>query len=154
MNAHPIHTESAPLPCGGDAQPCSDDAVPELVARMYEDAPPLVRERVLEQLLQPLGVLSLAAVANGIFAKMALGRNWSQLKVSTEDAMHVHARDIVALVQHVQQVSVQAVDGLTCIIASTPVLTSSAAAAVLMSLLANRSMRRGPVLGNDFDPLL
>lgn len=129
------------------------DLVPLLVARVYEEAPPAVRGRLLEHLLKPLSVLSLAAVANGIFARMTLSQGWSKLKVSAEDAQSVATGDVIALVHHVQQVSVHAVDGLTKIVAASPVMAGSAAAALLMTLLTKQAMQRAPIVDNDFDPI-
>ena len=129
------------------------DIVPLLVAKVYEEAPPAVRGRLLEHLLKPLSVLSLAAVANGIFARITFSHGWSKLQVSAEDAQSVATGDVVALVNHVQQVSVQAVDGLSKIVATSPVLAGSAAAALLITLLTKRAMQRAPIAGNDFDPI-
>ena len=134
--------------------PVQGDPVPALVARIYEEAPPALRGRLLEQLLTPLGLLSLAAVANGIFAKITLTNGWSRLQINAEDARRVHGSDVIALVHHVQQVSTQAMDGLTKVIATSPVLAGSAAAAMLLTVLAKQAMQRPPVTSNDFDPIM
>lgn len=134
--------------------PVQGDPVPALVAKIYEEAPPALRGRLLEQLLTPLGLLSLAAVANGIFAKITLANGWSRLQVNAEDARRVDGSDVIALVHHVQQVSTQAMDGLTKVIATSPVLAGSAAAAMLLTVLAKQAMQRTPVTGNDFDPMV
>jgi hypothetical protein len=42
--------------------------MPELVARLYADAPPAEKSRLLELLLRPLGLLSLFALADGSYA--------------------------------------------------------------------------------------
>jgi len=131
----------------------SPDMVPALVAQVFEEAPLTVRGRLLEQLLSPLSLLSLAAVANGIFARITLERGWFPLQVSPEDANQVDAADVVALVLHVQEVSVQALDGLAAIIQASPVLTGSATAAMLLAILRKQAKARRPVLTNDFDPL-
>jgi hypothetical protein len=57
-------------------------------------------------------------------------------------------------VAHVQQVSVQAVENLAKIITGSPVLAGSAAAAMLLTLLAKQRCNRAPILGNDFDPMV
>ena len=46
------------------------------------------------------------------------------------------------LVSHVQQVSIHAVDGLADMLATSPVMTGSAAAVLLMALLVQRSRNR------------
>jgi len=126
------------------------DPVPVLVSKVYEEAPPAVRGRLLEHLLQPLGVLSLVAVANGVFARFALDQRWSHIKVNAEDAMRVHGSDVLALVQRVQQVSAGAIDGLAQVLAATPMHSSSAATALLLTILAQRALTRAP--DDDFDP--
>ena len=51
----------------------------------------------------------------------------------------VQASDVITLVNHVQQVSVQAVDSLADMLASSPLTTGSAAAALLVTLLLQRA---------------
>jgi hypothetical protein len=48
----------------------------------------------------------------------------------------------MALVEHVQQVSVETVDGLAQLLARSPVLAGSAAAALLTSWLMQRARSR------------
>lgn len=134
-----------------DALLSRPDLVPSLVAQVYQEAPAAERGRLLEHLLTPLSLLSLAAVANGIFAKITWSNGWATLRVKPEDASRVDAGDVMALVQHVQQVSVQAIEGLSKVIGASPVLTGSAAAAMLLALLAKQANSRTPVVGNDFD---
>lgn len=151
MHQDHLHFER-PRPSG--ACPATQaDTLPTLVARVYAEAPPLERGRLLEHLMAPLGLLSLAAVADGVFSKITLGNGWSSLKVTPEDAKRVGSGDVVALVSHVQQVSMQAIEGLSKVIATSPVLAGSAAAALLLAYLAKQAKSRAPVLGNDYDPL-
>jgi hypothetical protein len=129
--------------------------VPSLVAKVYEESTPLMRKRLLEHLLKPLGVLSLAAISNGIFANITLGKGWgwSTAHISAEDAQRVKTGDVLALAHHVQQVSVQAIDSLSHLLASAPVLAGSTATAVLLALLAKQASHRTPWVDNDFDPV-
>jgi hypothetical protein len=145
-------SSSTPVQGGAMAVQSPDDLVPALVARVFEEAPAALRGRLLEPLLKPLGLLSLAAVANGLFARITLGSGWSSREVNMEDANQVNSADVMALVHHVQQVSVHAVESLSKIISSSPVLAGSAAAAMLLTLLAKQARNRRPVVGNDFDP--
>ncbi|WP_147321387.1 hypothetical protein [Rhodoferax lacus] len=139
------HPSLRPLP--------GPDTVPHLVARVFEESPPAGRGQLLEPLLKPLGLLSLAAIANGIFAKIILANGWSRLQVSAEDASQVGARDVMELVRHVQQVSAHALDSLATVISASPVWSGSAAAAMLLAVLAKQAQSRSPVVTNDFDPL-
>jgi hypothetical protein len=126
-------------------EPCAqaaDVTIPQLVAEVYESAPADERGHLLEQLLRPLGVLSLVAVADGIFAKIRFRSGWQDLHVRPEDLQSVRATDVAALVDHAQQVSVEAVDGLAQVLASSPVMTGSAAAAVLVLVLLQRARAR------------
>src|SRR5512133_27979 len=77
--------------------------VPQLVGQVYEAAPAAYRSRMLEQLLRPLGVLALVAVADGIFAKIRFRGGWPELHVRLEDAQNVRMSDVVTLVDYVQQ---------------------------------------------------
>lgn len=120
----------------------SEISIAQLVGQVYESAPPAERSRLIEQLLRPLGVLSLVAVANGIFAKIRFRSGWPDLHVQLEDVQNVQASDIIVLVNHVQQVSVQAVNDLAGVLAASPVMMGSAAAALLMTLLLQRGRTR------------
>ena len=120
----------------------SEASIAQLVGQVYESAPVAERSRLIEQLLRPLGVLSLVAVANGIFAKIRFRSGWPDLHVRLEDVQNVQASDIIVLVNHVQQVSVQAVNDLAGVLAASPVMMGSAAAALLMTLLLQRGRTR------------
>jgi hypothetical protein len=114
----------------------------KLVSKVYDSAPLPERSRILEKLLMPMGVLSLVTVANGIFAKIRFRGGWPQCQVNIEDAQNVRACDVVALVDHVQQISNDAINGLADVISTSPILASSAAASVLMVLLLRYSFKR------------
>lgn len=134
-------TSSMPAACAR-SESAPDVQIPELLAQVYEAAPAVERCRLLEQLLQPLGLLSLAAVAGGVFAKIRLRCGWQYLDVRLDDIQNVQAVDIVALVDHAQQVSVETVDGLAQMLVSTPLFSASATAAVLVAMLLQRARSR------------
>ncbi len=120
----------------------SDLSIPELVAAVFEAAPPEERGHLLEPLLRPLGVLSLFGVAGGIFAKAKLKGGWQDLHVRLEDIKAVRAADVAALVDYAQQVSAEAMDGLAQQISRAPVFATSAAAVLLVSLLVRAAVAR------------
>lgn len=122
--------------------PASEAEIARLVGQVYAIAPPSLRTRLLEHLLKPLGVLSLVAIANGIFATIRFRSGWPDLHVRVEDAQNVKPGDVITLVSHVQQVSIQAVDGLADMLASSSAMTGSAAAVLLMTLLVQRARNR------------
>lgn len=116
--------------------------VPQLVGQVFDAAPAVDKSHMLEHLLRPLGVLALVAVADGIFAKIRFRGGWPELHVRLEDAQSVQASDVITLVDYVQQVSVHAVDGLAQMIAVTPMMATSAAAGLLVTLLVQRARSR------------
>jgi len=117
-------------------------AVPQLIGQLYQAAPPTLKARMLEQLIKPLGVLALVAIANGIFAKIRFRSGWPDAQVRLEDATQVQASDVVALAERVQQVSFDVLDGLVRLVAASPVLAGSATAAMLMTLLMSSNKNR------------
>jgi hypothetical protein len=132
-----------------------EHAIPELIGQVYEVAPAPERGRMLELLMRPLGVLSLVAVANGIFAAIRFRSGAREINVPLDELRHVQANDVVALAQHVQQVSVEVVDSLSQLLANSPPLAASATAALLLAMLVKRSRARqlqsGPL--DDLTPV-
>jgi len=120
----------------------TDAEVPVLLAQVYEIAPPTGRTRLLTQLMQPLGLLSLVAVAGGVFAKLRFRDAPGPLNLRIEDTLLIGAEEVRALAEHAQQVSVETVDALRLWLTQGPVLAGSAAALLLVQLLKRRSARR------------
>lgn len=121
--------------------PRIDRAIPDLVAQVYAAAPQEERRALLATLIKPLGLLSLAAIGNGIFAHLRLNGGWPEFQPAVEDLKRVRTSDMVALVQHVQQVSIETVYGLAGVLKSSPVLAGSATAALLLAVLVQRARR-------------
>ena len=121
--------------------------VPQLAAAAYETAPLAVRARLIEHLLQPLGVLSLVAIADGVFAGLRFRAGWPDVSLLPQDVERVSGADIRALVDFVEQVGTEIVDGLAQVISASPALAGSAAAAVLVSVLLARMRRRARAAG-------
>lgn len=116
--------------------------VARLVGKVYQSAPLAERGFLIRQLIQPLGILSLLAVANGVFARLRLQGSLSGMQARLDDVQHVKVEDVVDLANFVQQVSVQALDGLAQTLVASPVLASSAAAALLVKILMERAQHR------------
>jgi hypothetical protein len=131
----PAVTADAGLPGG-------EPSIPALVAEVYEVAPDAERGRILEQLMRPLGVLSLFGIAGGVFANIRFRSGWPEMHVQLDDVHNVRGAQVMALAEHVQQVSVEAVDGLAQTLAASPLASGSAAAAVLVTLLLRRARSR------------
>ena len=119
-----------------------DRMLAQLVGKVYETAPVTFQSSLLEHLMRPLGVLALVSIANGIFAKIRFRSSWPDMRVQLADAQNVQVSDVIALVDRVQQVSVEALDGVAQMLAASPLMASSAAAAVLVTLLVNRARTR------------
>lgn len=114
----------------------------QLVGRVYETAPPPVRSQLLVQLLRPMGVLSLMAVANGVFAKIRFRSAGATPAISADDLSGVHGGDVVALVERMQQISTDNLHDLARWLAHSPAIASSGAAAVLAAILLQSLYRR------------
>ena len=114
----------------------------QLISRVYEAAPPIVRSRLIGHLMQPLGLLSLLALANGIFAKIRQRSEWQGAAIPLNEVDGVSTHDVIALVDFVQQVSSDAVNGLAQVLAASPTMSGTAVAAVLVSLLMKRARNR------------
>lgn len=126
-----------------DDESLPDGAVARLVGELYDASPVTERCRLLDRLLPSMGVLSLVAVANGVFAQIRLRNDWASAHVRIEDVQKVQAVDVAALVDRLQQTRVEAVDGLAEWVMASPVLAGSTAAVLLLTMLIRRSHLRG-----------
>ena len=120
----------------------TDMTIPELVAEVYEAVPLVERRHLLEALMRPLGVLSLFGIASGVFANIRFRNGWQEMNIRLEDIQSVRAAQVIALADHAQQVSVETVDGLAQMLMASPVMSGSAAAASLVTMLAQRARAR------------
>ena len=116
--------------------------IPQLVGGIYDSAPIAERRRILEHLLRPLGALAVVGVCNGIFTKIWFRNGWSDLHIRAEDAQSVQGIDVIALVDYVQQASVDTIGGLASMLAASPMIVQSAATAMLVSILMRRLQSR------------
>jgi hypothetical protein len=121
------------------ADEAMDTSISELVGDIYQAAPPDERGRLLEQLLRPLAILSLFDVAGGAFVKPRMRGGWQDLHIRLEDIQGIRASDVVALVDHARQVSVEAVDGLAELLPALPVTSGSAHAVLLIAALVEQA---------------
>lgn len=114
----------------------------ELVGNVYAKAPPVEKTRLVAHLMKPLGILSLVAVANGVFASIRFRGASSDFPMGIDDVQNVQASDVMALASYTQQVSMQAVNGLAQMLATSPTMMHSAAALLLMQILMRQSRTR------------
>ena len=137
MNRLPTQTSPAP---SGVGEP--DISLPRLIGEVYESAPPTLRASILEHLMRPLGILGLMAIANGVFAGIRLRSGLVDARVAPEEASAIEPGDVEKLADWVQQVSGDAIVGLSQLVAASPGLTKSAAAALLVSLLMQKAKNK------------
>jgi hypothetical protein len=114
---------------------CRRRMLSNLVGKLFEIAPESERINLVAHLIKPLGLLSLAAIADGIFAKIRLRGGWIDVDVRLDDVRGIKSNDIVALTNYAQQVSTDVVHGLSHVFAASPVLASTATAALLVKIL-------------------
>jgi hypothetical protein len=149
MNDHEDPGAVAPSAGGCKA---ADMTIPELVGKVYDTAPETERCRMLEYLMKPLGVLSLVAVCNGIFAKIWFRSGWHDLHIRPEDAQTVRGIDVTALVEYVQQANAETIDGLASLLTTSPMMVYSATAVMLVTMLVRRAQTRRIESGRTGDP--
>jgi len=118
-------------------------AVSLLIGQVYESASPPLKARLLQRLVAPLGVLATVAVAHGAFARIKLQTGWQDLQGLGPELQKISVDDVVALADRVQLLGTDALLRLADVIGKSPVLASSAAAALLMTLLI-RSAQNSP----------
>lgn len=119
-----------------------------LVGAVYQTAPPAERRRLIEHLMRPLGLLSMAAVAGGVFTAIRLRSGWDSMQVRLDDTLNIGATEVSALADMVQQVDADAMDGLARLLMASPALAGTTAAVLLLrALQARRGGRSGPARG-------
>ena len=85
---------------------------------MFDAAPPPVNLALVHALLRPLGVLSVVAVAGGVFGKIRFHPDWPRLQDDQDLVRRVTSTDIVELVNHAQKVSFTVLDNLARVMSS------------------------------------
>jgi len=136
------HDDSNVVPPYAPGNQASEIAISQLIGKVFEAAATSERCRILEQLMKPLGVLALVAVANGVFAKLWFRSGWHELHVQPDDAQLVRTDDVISLANYVQQASTEAIDGLAQLLTVFPMMACSAAAVMLVTVLVNRAQYR------------
>jgi len=119
-----------------------DSSVAPLVGKVYDSAPASVRKRMLACLLRPLGVLSVFGVANGIFARIMFRKGLQNGHDRLEEIQDVGISDVTALVEYVEQLRPDSLDGLCQILSVSPLLDYSSSAETLVEELAQRIRSR------------
>ena len=119
---------------------CSDPV--QLVARVYGDAPAEMRRAILISIAKPLGLLSLVAVANGVFSKAVFQDSQATPHISLEQIPSIALQDVWTLIDFAYQVSGNAFNELAQLIPASPSVAATASALLLLTWIAQRKRRR------------
>jgi hypothetical protein len=123
------------------------DALSQLMGEVYEFAPSTVRNVMIELLVSPLGLLSLATVANGIFLEYLLRKQLLE-SPAMGAAQDIRASDVIALTERVLQIKAEVIDEVAEIVRMSPTSACCAAAATLAKIPLRRNSSR-----HDLDEL-
>ena len=94
---------TTPLPIDDAGVAAAPASVPVLVAALYDEAPPPLRQRLLNHLLGPVGPLALVAVAAGAFARLLPAGRWSSAQVQLDDVWAIQPAQVLDLARYVEQ---------------------------------------------------
>lgn len=142
----PTYSDSSQAPMEAmNTAPGGATELAHLMGEVYENAPPAIRNVMIEYLMRPLGVLALAAVANGVFLKRLFvqGQNFFKPSVPSEIAQDIRACDVVALADRAQQVNGEVINEVIKIVRTSPSMANENAAATL----AKPNLRRNDAQG-------
>lgn len=116
--------------------------VSELVGAIYGGAPGAVRARLLEHLLRPISPYALIGIprTRGVFAQIrARNAEWQGFRVEPADITSVQVRDVVALIDWMQQLRPAAIPDLIALAQATAALADCQAVAALVALRDTQS---------------
>ncbi|HNT40570.1 MAG TPA: hypothetical protein PKO45_15760 [Rubrivivax sp.] len=134
-----------PLPAWAATSSSADAAAPRrrriarVVRRLYEHAPPPLRQRMLQRLLAPLSTLAVAGVAAGAFGRWLYRGGAEGLPLAELDRLS--GEPMIELASFVEQVSPQALEDFARFLAEQPLglaAFSVGAAWLLLRLLRER----------------
>lgn len=118
--------------------------VARLLARLYRQAAPAQRVRLLAQLLRPVGPLALVAIGAGAFARLMPARPWNGVTLSIADAEHIDAHQVLELALYVEQKSPELFLQLPQLVTDPRLWFGSATGALLWLLLRSNRDPAGP----------
>ena len=86
-------------------------SAPSLIGLAYGSASATDRAKIVSRLMQPLGLLSLASIARGVFASIRIRISATEADVQATDVESIQARDVVILAKRAQKVKPEVVEG-------------------------------------------
>jgi hypothetical protein len=109
--------------------------IPELVSAVYDEAPALLRARLLECLVRPLGPLALVAVAAGAFGHLFYRLRRDAAPISTNEVNRITPEQVLELTRYVEQCSPDALLHIGALIISCPIDVVTMRSTALLSAL-------------------
>lgn len=132
----------------GDAR---ERMLSQLVCEVYAESPPMLRARVLECLLRPVGPLGLVAVAAGAFGSFLHRESWGRLSVSLDDTLRFSTEQVFELARFVDQVRPEAFGQLASLMAENPLCLSTLSGSLLWVALRVWAPAPSAVADSDAD---
>jgi hypothetical protein len=134
MEASADDATENPLPGAG---------LPPLIADFYDEAPPSLKVRLLDNLLRPVGPLALVAIAAGAFGKLLPTVRWQAVTVTLDDVARISGSQVLELARYVEQKSPDVLLQLPRLLGSSPLVASTVSGALLLLVLSRWNRRRG-----------
>ena len=94
--------------------------IPTLVSDPYDGAPGVLRLKLLEHLLRPVGPLAMVAIAAGAFARFAYRLRHDAMPIPFEDAARITSVHVLHLARYVEQSSPGGLHQIASLIAHRP----------------------------------
>jgi hypothetical protein len=98
----------------------ADSELAPQIAKIYQQAPPASRVRILNRLLQPLGTLAMVAVAAGTFARFLPHRSDNSPTITADMLQDISLEHVEDLARYVGQKSPEVLASLVA--GPTPVV--------------------------------
>jgi len=105
-----------------------------LVMRLYVAADVPLRARLLASLMRPMGLLGIAGIAAGAFARTLWRRGAADTGIDMAGASRISGKQVRKLASFVEQVDPQALHDFATLIAGSPVALATFSASALMLL--------------------
>ena len=124
------------------AVPVRAASLPPLIADFYDEAPPSLKVRLLDNLLRPVGPLALVAIAAGAFGNLLPTARWRAVTVTLDDVARISASQVLELARYVEQKSPDVLLQLPQLLGDRPLATGTVSGALLWLVLSGWNRRR------------
>jgi hypothetical protein len=111
------------------------ESIPELVSRVYHEAPARLQAKLLECLLRPVGPLALVTIAAGAFGRFLYRLQGNAVPITLEEVARISSAHVLELARYVEQSNPGALLQIGSLIAHRPIgLATLSGSALLMAL--------------------